>query len=85
MDALVTVANVLNVTGYFLKDRLWVRLLSFAACCCLTHYFTSRPEPLWEVIAWNLFFATVNAALLWRLAATRCAAIRRARADPRAS
>ena len=85
MDALVTVANVLNVTGYFVKDRLWVRLLSFVACCCLTHYFTSRPEPLAEVVAWNLFFATVNAILLWRLAAARCEAIRRARADLRAS
>ena len=85
MDALVTVANVLNVTGYFVKDRLWMRLLSFGACCCLTHYFTSRPEPLAEVVAWNLFFATVNAVLLWRLAAARCAAIRRARAGLRVS
>ena len=85
MDALVTLANVLNVTGYFVKDRLWVRLLSFAACCCLVRYFTLRPEPLGEVICWNLFFATVNAILLWRLAATRFEAIRRARAGPRAS
>ena len=85
MDALVTVANVLNVTGYFVKDRLWLRLLSFAAACCLTRYFVSRPEPLAEVVGWNLFFACVNAILLWRLAAARFEAIRRARADPRAS
>ena len=85
MDALVTVANVLNVTGYFVKDRLWLRLLSFAACCCLTRYFTLRPEPLTDVVCWNLFFATVNAVLLWRLAAARFEATRRARADQRAS
>ena len=71
MDGLVTLANVLNVAGYFVKDRLWVRALSFVATCCLAYYFTSRPEPLVDVVCWNLFFASLNAYLLWRMIAGR--------------
>jgi len=71
MDALVTLANVLNVAGYFVKDKVWVRALSFSATCCLVSYFTSRPEPLIDVVCWNLFFATLNAWLLWRLLSDR--------------
>ena len=66
MDALVTVANVLNVLGYFVKDRLWVRALSFTAACCATVYFTSRPEPFVQVVYWNLLFAAINGLLLSR-------------------
>ena len=73
MDVLVNVANVLNVAGYFVKDRLWVRLLSFVATCCLARYFITRPEPLPEVVFWNLLFAVLNAVILWRLAADRLA------------
>jgi hypothetical protein len=71
VDALVLLANMLNVAGYFVKDRLWVRLLSFSATCFLAHYFSSRPEPLIDVVCWNLFFAGLNAVLLYRLAARR--------------
>jgi hypothetical protein len=73
VDALVTLANILNVAGYLVKDRLWVRSLSFSATCCLAYYFTSRPEPLVNVVCWNLFFAALNAVLLWRLVADRLA------------
>ena len=71
MDALVTFANVLNAAGYFVKDRLWLRALSYVATCSLTYYFATRPEPLTTVVYWNLLFATLNAGLLSHLALER--------------
>jgi hypothetical protein len=71
MDALVTVANVLNATGYFVKDKLWVRALSFVATCCLAVYLISRPAPFMNLIYWNLLFVALNAVLLVRLLSKR--------------
>ena len=71
MDALVTAANLLNVTAYFVKDRLWVRALAFAASCFLALYFTTRPSPLANALYWNFLFAALNAWLLGRIAMRR--------------
>jgi hypothetical protein len=67
MDALITVANLLNATGYFMKDRLWVRSLSFTAACCLTYYWLTRPGATPSVAYWSLFFAALNALFIGRL------------------
>jgi hypothetical protein len=73
LDALFTVANVINVAGYFVKDRLWVRALSFVAACCLTVYASSRADVFSNWVSWNLVFATLNGFMLWRLLAERFA------------
>ena len=30
------------------------------AAACLALYFATRPEPLWTVVGWNLFFLALN-------------------------
>jgi hypothetical protein len=71
MDALITVANLLNATGYFLKDRLLVRGLSFTAASCLSFYYIAKPGPAASVAYWSLFFAALNVLFIARLVIER--------------
>lgn len=68
MDALVTIANGFFIVGYFVKDLLKLRALSFVGAACLAVYFGFRAEPLPHVAWWNAFFASLNAIWVCRLA-----------------
>jgi len=67
MDLLVNVANVLYVVAYFTTNMLRLRLLTTVAAICLVVFFATRPEPLWTVVAWNVFFVGLNLMQLARL------------------
>ena len=60
MDALVSMANVLYLLSYSTRDLLRLRLLTVVAASTLVAYFWMLPEPLFAVIAWNLFFIGLN-------------------------
>ena len=77
MDLLINAANILYVLAYFTTDLLRLRLMTLVAAACLAAYFASRPDPLWTVVGWNLFFLTLN---LFQL--TRILLSRRARTQP---
>jgi hypothetical protein len=74
MDMLINAANVLYVIAYFTTDMLRLRFLTLIAAACLAAYFASRPEPLWTVVLWNLFFLSLNVIQLIRLLLRRRAA-----------
>ena len=71
MELLVTVANVLNVTAFFVKERLWVRGLALTATCCFSIYLTTGAGAMPNAMYWNLVFVALNAFVLWRLVAER--------------
>jgi len=71
MDVLINAANVLYVLAYFTQNLLRLRLLTLVAAACLAAYFASRPDPLWTVVAWNLFFLALNLFQLARILLTR--------------
>ena len=75
MDSLIYVANGLYLTSYLVRDILYLRSLTIVAIVCLMLYFASRPEPLMEVVYWNMLFLTLNAGqlayLLWERYAPR--------------
>lgn len=79
MDALVTIANGFFILGYFVKDLLKLRALSFAGASCLAIYFGFRPEPLPHVAGWNVLFAALNALWICRLAYEKTLHARRRR------
>ena len=57
----IHVANVLYLASYSVRDILWLRILTvIAALCLLPYYFSCSANPLWEAIAWNALFITVN-------------------------
>ena len=60
MDLLINAANVIFMLGYFTTDMLRLRLLSVVATSCVVAYFYSQPEPMMNVVAWNLVFLVLN-------------------------
>lgn len=79
MDLLINAANILYVLAYFTQDLLRLRVMTLVAAACLAAYFASRPDPLWTVVAWNLFFLTLNLFQLARILLMRRAGPRLAR------
>ena len=65
MDILINVANVLYVVAYFTTNMLRLRVITLVAAVCLALYFATRPEPLWTVVGWNIFFLALN---VWQIA-----------------
>jgi hypothetical protein len=68
MEHLVTVANLLYVFAYFVREALWLRALSLGGTLCLMIYFYTLPEPMMQVVYWNLLFAAINGCWIVRLA-----------------
>lgn len=71
MDNLIYVANGLYLASYLVRDILHLRLLTITAVICLALYFASRPQPLMEVVYWNVLFLALNVAQIVRLLWTR--------------
>ncbi len=71
MDYLATIANTLFISGYLVRDMLKLRLLSLVGTCCLAVYFCALSEPLMHMVAWNVFYALLNAAWVIRLLADK--------------
>ena len=67
MDMLINLANGLYVVAYFTNNMLRLRMLTLTAAACLAVYFATRPEPLWTVVAWNIFFLLLNGVQVARL------------------
>ena len=67
MDLLINGANLLYVATYFTADMLRLRLMTTVAALCLALYFAGQPEPLWNVVLWNLFFLGLNGVQMYRL------------------
>jgi hypothetical protein len=76
VDLLINAANILYVLAYFTQDLLRLRLMTLVAAACLAAYFASRPDPLWTVVAWNLFFLVLNLFQLARILLMRRAEAR---------
>lgn len=71
MEHLINIANVLYLVSYFVRDMLYLRVLTIIAASCLTSYFYSRPEPLMAAVWWNLFFIALNVYWVFRLLTER--------------
>lgn len=71
MNILINAANVLFMLGYFTTDMLRLRLLSVVATSCVVVYFYSQPEPMMNVVAWNLVFLVLNLVQLTQMLRSR--------------
>jgi len=67
VDALVTLANACYVTAYFVRSVIWLRVFALSGACCLALYFYTLPQPLMNVVYWNLFYVGINVAWIGRL------------------
>ncbi|WP_210529532.1 hypothetical protein [Rubellimicrobium arenae] len=71
MNVLINAANIFFVLGYFTTDMLRLRLLSVVGTSCVVAYFYSQPEPMMNVVAWNLVFLVLNLAQLAQMLRSR--------------
>ena len=60
LDALVSVANVVYLFSYSVRDILWLRILTVVGATLLMPYYYLQTEPLWAPISWNLVFIAIN-------------------------
>ena len=60
LDALVSVANVVYLFSYLVRDILWLRILTVVGGIMLMPYYYFQAEPLWAPIGWNLVFLAIN-------------------------
>ncbi|TNC47738.1 hypothetical protein FHG66_16130 [Rubellimicrobium rubrum] len=67
MNVLINAANVFFVLGYFTTDMLRLRLLSVVGTTCVVIYFYSQPEPMMNVVAWNVVFLVLNLVQLGQM------------------
>lgn len=71
MNVLINAANICFVLGYFTTDLLRLRLLSVVGTSCVVAYFYSQPEPMMNVVAWNLVFLLLNLGQVARMLRSR--------------
>ncbi len=82
MNLPINAANVLFVLGYFTTDMPRLRLLSAVGTALAVACFCSQPEPMLNVVAWNVLVLELNVVQLARMVAERgrCSARARRRA-----
>jgi hypothetical protein len=71
MNILINAANLFFVLGYFTSDMLRLRLLSVVGTSCVVTYFYNQPEPMMNVVAWNLVFLLLNLVQLAQMLRSR--------------
>ncbi|MEM9634617.1 MAG: cyclic nucleotide-binding domain-containing protein [Pseudomonadota bacterium] len=67
LDALVTVANVIYLCSYAVRDILWLRILTVVGATMLLPYYYLQVDPLWAAITWNAIFIAINIFWIVRL------------------
>ncbi|WP_169054081.1 cyclic nucleotide-binding domain-containing protein [Nitratireductor sp. XY-223] len=71
LDVLVSVANVVYLASYSVRDILWLRILTVVGATLLMPYYYLQAAPLWAPIGWNVVFMTINLFWIVRLALDR--------------
>lgn len=71
LDALVSVANVVYLFSYSVRDILWLRILTVVGATLLMPYYYLQTAPLWAPIGWNLVFVAINIYWITKLVLDR--------------
>ncbi len=58
-------ANLIFISAYWVKDILWLRLLSIVGSLVVIPYYLSRMEPLWVPTMWSCVFISIHAMRAW--------------------
>ncbi|WP_419912659.1 cyclic nucleotide-binding domain-containing protein [Hoeflea sp.] len=71
LDVLVSVANVVYLFSYSVRDILWLRILTVVGGTLLMPYYYLQETPLWAPIGWNVVFIAINLFWITKLALDR--------------
>jgi hypothetical protein len=64
-------ANLIFVGAYWVKDILWLRVLSIVGSLVVFPYYLLQSEPLWTPIVWSFLFISINAVRAWGIVKER--------------
>jgi len=64
-------ANLIFVGAYWVKDILWLRVLSIVGSLVVFPYYFLQSEPLWTPIVWSFLFISINAVRAWGIVKER--------------
>jgi hypothetical protein len=65
LNALDDVVNLIFLGAYWVKDILWLRLLSIVGSLMIIPYYLLQPEPLWTPAMWSFVFISVHGVRAW--------------------
>ena len=60
-----TAANLIFMSAYWVKDILWLRLLSIFGSLVILPYYYFQVEPLWEPMAWSCVYMIIHGFRAW--------------------
>jgi hypothetical protein len=57
--------NLIFVGAYWVKDVLWLRLLSIVGSLMIIPYYLLQTKPLWTPTMWSCVFISIHATRAW--------------------
>ena len=67
LDAFNNAGNLIYVAAYWVKDILWLRILSIVGSLIGIPYYLFQTETLWPPIFWTLVFVSINSVRAWQI------------------
>jgi hypothetical protein len=65
LNFLDDLANTIFIGAYWVKDILWLRLLSIVGSLVVIPYYLLQTEPLWTPTMWSCVFISIHATRAW--------------------
>jgi hypothetical protein len=65
LNALDDLVNLIFVGAYWVKDVLWLRLLSIVGSLMIIPYYLLQTKPLWTPTMWSCVFISIHATRAW--------------------
>jgi hypothetical protein len=65
LNVLDHIVNLIFVAAYWVKDVLWLRLLSIVGSLMIIPYYVLQKEPLWTPAIWSCIFISIHATRAW--------------------
>lgn len=67
----INLANLIFIGAYWVKDILWLRLLSIVGLLVIIPYYLMETEPLWAPTMWSGVFIAIHATRAWGIVKER--------------
>ena len=71
LNVIDDLANLIFVGAYWVKDILWLRLLSIVGSLAVIPYYVLQTDPLWTPMMWSCVFISINATRAWGIVKER--------------
>jgi hypothetical protein len=65
LNVIDDLVNLIFVAAYWVKDVLWLRLLSIVSSLMIIPYYLLQTKPLWTPAMWSCVFISIHAARAW--------------------